>query len=109
MYGVLNSDQLLGLVDCLLDSHRFAKHFNSNHHQRNLLWKAGEECGCLSYSEAVDFHWGFDFVGFKGKSKPNLVRQETQSLACLLRLLFRMYTDESRSSNLHEVQNRLIR
>lgn len=29
-------------------------------------------------------------LGFKGKSKPNLIRQECSSLACTLRILFRM-------------------
>ena len=28
--------------------------------------------------------------GFKGKSKPNLIRQETSSLSCILRILFRL-------------------
>ena len=34
-------DQLLLLIDCLVESHMFARAFNSNHEQRNLLWKAG--------------------------------------------------------------------
>lgn len=41
MYGSLNSQHLLQLTECLLQSHRFAKEFNANHEQRNLLWKAG--------------------------------------------------------------------
>lgn len=41
LYGVMESRQLFSLIDCLLDSHRFAKQFNSNSDQRNLLWKAG--------------------------------------------------------------------
>ena len=41
MYRNLSSKHLLLLTDCLLQSHRFAKAFNSNHEQRNLLWKAG--------------------------------------------------------------------
>ncbi|CAL1541394.1 unnamed protein product, partial [Lymnaea stagnalis] len=53
MYQYLSSGQLLLFVDCLLESHRFAKSFNSNHEQRNILWKAG----------------------FKGKAKPNLLKQ----------------------------------
>ncbi|NWR91381.1 BIG1 protein, partial [Furnarius figulus] len=47
-------------------------------------------------------------VGFKGKSKPNLLKQETSSLACGLRILFRMYMDESRTSAWEEVQQRLL-
>lgn len=41
MYQFLASDQLFLLADCLLESHKFAKAFNSNHEQRNILWKAG--------------------------------------------------------------------
>uniref|UniRef100_A0A8W4FQ36 ADP ribosylation factor guanine nucleotide exchange factor 1 n=1 Tax=Sus scrofa TaxID=9823 RepID=A0A8W4FQ36_PIG len=86
MYRFLTSQQLFKLLDCLLESHRFAKAFNSNNEQRTALWKAG----------------------FKGKSKPNLLKQETSSLACGLRILFRMYTDESRASAWDEVQQRLL-
>uniref|UniRef100_G3NEM5 ARF guanine nucleotide exchange factor 1 n=1 Tax=Gasterosteus aculeatus aculeatus TaxID=481459 RepID=G3NEM5_GASAC len=86
MYRYLTSEQLFKLLDCLLESHGFAKAFNSNNEQRTLLWKAG----------------------FKGKSKPNLLKQETSSLACGLRILFRMYTDESRRDAWEEVQRRLL-
>ncbi|XP_048832283.1 LOW QUALITY PROTEIN: brefeldin A-inhibited guanine nucleotide-exchange protein 1 [Brienomyrus brachyistius] len=86
VYRYLTSDQLFKLLDCLLESHRFAKAFNSSHEQRTALWKAG----------------------FKGKSKPNLLKQETSSLACSLRILFRMYTDESRRPAWEEVQRRLL-
>uniref|UniRef100_A0A3P8WB46 ARF guanine nucleotide exchange factor 1 n=1 Tax=Cynoglossus semilaevis TaxID=244447 RepID=A0A3P8WB46_CYNSE len=86
MYRYLTSEQLLKMLDCLLESHHFAKAFNSNNEQRTLLWKAG----------------------FKGKSKPNLLKQETSSLACGLRILFRMYTDESRQDAWAEVQRRLL-
>lgn len=86
MYPFLNNDQLFLLSDCLLESHKFAKAFNSNHEQRNILWKAG----------------------FKGKAKPNLLKQETQSLACLLRILFRMNKDENRTSSKEEIQKKLI-
>uniref|UniRef100_A0A8C4DG58 ADP-ribosylation factor guanine nucleotide-exchange factor 1 (brefeldin A-inhibited) n=1 Tax=Dicentrarchus labrax TaxID=13489 RepID=A0A8C4DG58_DICLA len=86
MYRYLTSEQLFKLLDCLLESHCFAKAFNSNNEQRTLLWKAG----------------------FKGKSKPNLLKQETSSLACGLRILFRMYTDESRRDAWEEVQRRLL-
>ncbi|KAF3822521.1 hypothetical protein GH733_007895 [Mirounga leonina] len=47
-------------------------------------------------------------ASFKGKSKPNLLKQETSSLACGLRILFRMYMDESRVSAWEEVQQRLL-
>ncbi|MBN3281274.1 BIG1 protein, partial [Polyodon spathula] len=86
MYHYLTSHQLFKLLDCLLESHRFAKVFNSSNEQRTALWKAG----------------------FKGKSKPNLLKQETSSLACVLRILFRMYTDNNRSDAWEEVQQRLL-
>ncbi|KAJ8011853.1 hypothetical protein DPEC_G00062590 [Dallia pectoralis] len=86
MYRYLTSEQLFKLLDCLLESHHFAKAFNSNNEQRTTLWKAG----------------------FKGKSKPNLLKQETNSLACGLRILFRMYTDNSRKAAWEEVQRRLL-
>lgn len=41
MYQHLSSDQLLQLLNCLLESHSFAKQFNCNQEQRNILWKAG--------------------------------------------------------------------
>ncbi|XP_078396504.1 brefeldin A-inhibited guanine nucleotide-exchange protein 1 isoform X3 [Cetorhinus maximus] len=86
MYHYLTSKQLFKLLDCLLESHRFAKSFNSNNEQRTALWKAG----------------------FKGKSKPNLLKQETSSVACGLRILFRMYTDKNRRDAWVEVQQRLL-
>lgn len=49
------------------------------------------------------------YSGFKGKSKPNLLKQETNSLACGLRILFRMYTDDSRKAAWEEVQRRLLK
>ncbi|KAG7171828.1 Brefeldin A-inhibited guanine nucleotide-exchange protein 1-like [Homarus americanus] len=86
MYRHLAASQLFTLLDCLMASHKFAKTFNSNHEQRNLLWKAG----------------------FKGSVKPNLLKQETQSLACALRILFRMLADPSREEEWPQVQERLI-
>lgn len=41
MYRYLTSEQLFKLLDCLLESHRFAKAFNSSNEQRTALWKAG--------------------------------------------------------------------
>ncbi|KAJ8305729.1 hypothetical protein KUTeg_016274 [Tegillarca granosa] len=86
MYQYLDTTELFLLVDCLLESHKFAKAFNSNHEQRNILWKAG----------------------FRGKAKPNLLKQETQSLACLFRILFRMYNDETKRSTWKDIEDRLI-
>ena len=47
--------------------------------------------------------------GFKGKSKPNLLKQETSSLACLIRILFKMYSDEARKDSWPEVERRTLR
>lgn len=86
MYRLLSSPHLFQLTDCLLSSHRFAKAFNSNNDQRNILWKAN----------------------FKGSVKPNLLKQEAQSLACVLRILFKMYSDESRRDDWPRIEQRLI-
>ncbi|XP_005992094.2 brefeldin A-inhibited guanine nucleotide-exchange protein 2 [Latimeria chalumnae] len=86
MYRYMSSQHLFKLVDCLLESHSFAKAFNSNNEQRTALWRAG----------------------FKGKSKPNLLKQETSSLAACLRILFRMYMDENRKNSWDEIQERLL-
>jgi len=69
-----------------MDAHTFAREFNADHQQRNRLWKAG----------------------FRGSVKPNLLKQETQGMACALRILFRMYADDSRQSASLQVQQRLI-
>lgn len=46
MYRFLTSQQLFKLLDCLLESHRFAKAFNSNNEQRTALWRAGKLRRC---------------------------------------------------------------
>ncbi|XP_071487051.1 brefeldin A-inhibited guanine nucleotide-exchange protein 1-like [Diadema antillarum] len=86
MYRYLSTPQLFLLLDCLLESHRFAKEFNSNNEQRETLRLAG----------------------FRGKNKPNLSTQETSSLACAFRLLFKMYSDENRVDSLPVIEERLI-
>ncbi|XP_056131495.1 brefeldin A-inhibited guanine nucleotide-exchange protein 2 [Lampris incognitus] len=86
MYRYLTSQHLFKLLDCLLESHTFAKDFNSNNEQRTALWRAG----------------------FKGKSKPNLLKQETSSLACSLRILFRMYSDPQLQDSWPDIQTRLL-
>lgn len=87
MYPFLSSSQLLLFVDCLEESHKFAKSFNANNEQRTFLMKAG----------------------FKGKSKPNLLKQETSSLACMLRILFKMYSDEERKESWPDIEQRSLR
>ncbi|XP_040048117.2 brefeldin A-inhibited guanine nucleotide-exchange protein 2 isoform X1 [Gasterosteus aculeatus] len=86
MYKHMTSAHLFKLLDCLLESHTFAKDFNSNNEQRTALWRAG----------------------FKGKSKPNLLKQETSSLACSLRILFRMYSDIQLQHSWPDIQTRLL-
>lgn len=86
MYRLLSTKHLLLLTECLVKSHRFAKAFNSNHEQRDALWKAG----------------------FKTPSKPSLLKQETQSIACVLRILFKLYGDENRQEDWIEIESRLI-
>ncbi|KAL2104143.1 hypothetical protein ACEWY4_001011 [Coilia grayii] len=86
MYKHLGSQHLFKLLDCLLESHTFARDFNSNNEQRTALWRAG----------------------FKGKSKPNLLKQETSSLACSLRILFRMYSDHKLQDSWPDIQTRLL-
>ncbi|KAJ8265237.1 hypothetical protein COCON_G00143360 [Conger conger] len=86
MYKHLSPPHLFKLLDCLLESHAFARDFNSNNEQRTALWRAG----------------------FKGKSKPNLLKQETSSLACCLRILFRMYSDQQLQASWPDIQTRLL-
>ncbi|XP_060930164.1 brefeldin A-inhibited guanine nucleotide-exchange protein 2 isoform X2 [Limanda limanda] len=86
MYRHMTSAHLFKLLDCLLESHTFAKDFNSNNEQRTALWRAG----------------------FKGKSKPNLLKQETSSLACSLRILFKMYSDPQLKDSWPDIQTRLL-
>ncbi|KAM6982997.1 brefeldin A-inhibited guanine nucleotide-exchange protein 2 [Tautogolabrus adspersus] len=86
MYRHMTSAHLFKLLDCLLESHTFAKDFNSNNEQRTALWRAG----------------------FKGKSKPNLLKQETSSLACSLRILFKMYSDPQLQDSWTDIQTRLL-
>jgi len=86
MFPSLNAEQLFLFCKCLHEAHTFARSFNCNFEQRTLLWKAG-------------------FT--KGKSKPNLLKQETTSLACLVRILFRMYSEKSRSDAWNGVEERL--
>lgn len=44
MFRFLTTPQLFILLDCLEESHTFAKTFNSDNEQRMLLMKAGMTC-----------------------------------------------------------------
>ena len=85
MFQFMSAKHLLIMVDCLAQSHHFAREFNSNEQQRNILWKAG----------------------FRGPVMPNLLKQETQSFACALRILFRLYHDETRKPEWNDVATKL--
>ncbi|XP_055916532.1 brefeldin A-inhibited guanine nucleotide-exchange protein 1 [Eupeodes corollae] len=86
MYSYLDTKNLVQLTDCLMQSHRFAKQFNLNPEQRNILGRPG----------------------FKEQVKPNILRQETTSLACVLRILFKIYGDDNRRDDWPEIENKLI-
>jgi len=86
IFKYLSLHHLSTLLDCLIQAHRFARQFNSNKEQRSLLWKSN----------------------FIGNAKPNLMKQETQALACALRLMFRVYLEDLRSDSWLEVEKRLI-
>lgn len=86
VFRSLTYEHLSMLVQCLLETHRFAKSFNSNHEQRNRLWKAG----------------------YNHKEKPNLLAQETSSLACVLRILFKMSQAEQLRHSWSRVETQLI-
>jgi brefeldin A-inhibited guanine nucleotide-exchange protein len=87
MFQVLSTQQLFILLDCLEASHEFSRSFNSNQSQRLLLMRAG----------------------FRGKSKPNLLRQETSSLLTSLRILYRMLEDDQRTDDYSQIDERLIK
>lgn len=117
MYHHMTSAHLFKLLDCLLESHTFAKDFNSNNEQRTALWRAGERRRLfplfllfllLLVAAPSTFILPAPRPGFKGKSKPNLLKQETSSLACSLRILFRMYSDPQLQDSWTDIQTRLL-
>ncbi|KAI9136456.1 hypothetical protein BKA69DRAFT_1104037 [Paraphysoderma sedebokerense] len=87
VYQNLMSKHLFMLIDCLDRSYEFARSFNSDLELRTSLWKAG-------------------FT----KQLPNLLKQETTSVACYIDILVKMYLDTSadRSVVHNEVETRLI-
>ena len=86
MYSTLSLHHITTLLDCLIQAHRFARNFNANSEQRTLLWKSG----------------------FIGNAKPNLLKQETQSLSCCLRIMFRLYFDQARSDCWAAIETKLL-
>ncbi|KAK2727991.1 hypothetical protein QYM36_008460 [Artemia franciscana] len=82
IYSHISSSHIFQLLDILKESHYFARDFNLNEEQRNLLWKAG----------------------FKGNVCPNILKQETLSIDCIFRILFQLYRDQSRQDTWPEVE-----
>lgn len=72
---------------------------------RTLLFPHLGFCNAVIYFACLLFTL---HVGFKGKSKPNLLKQETSSLACSLRILFRMYSDTQLRDSWPDIQTRLL-
>ena len=106
MYIYMSMDQLMLLVDCLVESHQFARRFNSNTEQRQLLYKAGTK----GHSERESTSPGAcSLEGYRGKVKPNLFQQETTSIACALRILFRLYNDAKYTDSSEPLQRRILK
>jgi brefeldin A-inhibited guanine nucleotide-exchange protein len=87
VYSCLQSQHLLAIIEALEKSYLFARDFNSNLDLRTKLWR----------------------MGFT-RQLPNLLRQETNSVTCLLHILFQMYGDTSldRISSLSQIETKLI-
>uniref|UniRef100_A0A915PU37 SEC7 domain-containing protein n=1 Tax=Setaria digitata TaxID=48799 RepID=A0A915PU37_9BILA len=97
LYRYIEVDHLIRLVDCLLDSHTLAQKFNGNNAQRTLLWKAGFKGSLESFLKyEVIKHIRRNIPW--GRSKPNLLRQETRSVRTALSILYRLYNDVGRTS-----------
>ena len=133
MFRHLSSAQLFLLLDCLEEGHVFASAFNSNNEQRTLLMKAGIVSFSLSLSlslyhiymyiiyhthtHTLYIHVHVLYIsntlplsaGFRGRTRPNLLRQETSSLLCSLRILYHMLSDRERDTDHDAIQNRLLR
>jgi brefeldin A-inhibited guanine nucleotide-exchange protein len=107
MFQVLSTQQLFILLDCLEASHEFSRSFNSNQSQRLLLMRAGDGyiiVANLAIAAVISY-----LIGFRGKSKPNLLRQETSSLLTSLRILYRMLEDDQRTDDYSQIDERLIK
>ncbi len=47
--------------------------------------------------------------GYRGKAKPNLLAQETHSLACAFRILFRLFMDLKRNDSTDILKRRILK
>ena len=55
-------------------------------------------------------HWiDVCVLGYRGKAKPNLVVQETNSIACAFRILFRLYSDPKHSDSHDVLKQRILK
>ena len=48
-------------------------------------------------------------LGFRGRSKPNLLRQETSSVLTVFRVLYYMLEDESRAPDYEAIEEKVLR
>jgi brefeldin A-inhibited guanine nucleotide-exchange protein len=87
MFACLSSERLTVLLDCLVESHEFARKFNANMPLRVALFKAS-------------------FMN--NRTKPNLLKQETTSLMCNLRIMFRMYGAEAHAPVADAVEAKIL-
>lgn len=51
----------------------------------------------------------FHIVGFRGRTRPNLLRQESTSLICALRILYQMLADQNRWKDKELIETRLTK
>lgn len=65
MYMHMTSAHLFKLLDCLLESHTFAKDFNSNSEQRTALWRAGKQILKLKVIVHYKMLWLISVVQFE--------------------------------------------
>ena len=48
-------------------------------------------------------------TGFRRRTKPNLLRQETSSILTIFRILYHLLEDENRIDDYHRVEEKLLR
>ena len=58
--------------------------------------------------EACNVHEFDCSIGFRGRTRPNLLRQETTSMSCALRILYHMLCDENRVDDRQVIEERLL-
>ena len=85
IYASLGANELFVICDSLMESHECAKRFNRNMELRTELWR----------------------LGYGGRQRPALIRQEVDSLYALLRILFFMYTSDCTAKHREELGDRL--